>query len=230
MISENIQIVREKIKEACKKSGRSENEITLINVSKTKTNSDIMEAYNFGERVFGENKVQELKDKIDSLPEDISWHMIGHLQRNKIKYIAGKVDLIHSVDTYRLAEAINIESKKKNIITPILIEVNVAEEMTKFGVRLEETEQLVREISELEAVKINGLMTIAPYVVDSEDNRRFFYKIRELAIDISRKNIDNVSMDVLSMGMSGDYQIAIEEGATIIRVGSAIFGDRNYSA
>lgn len=229
MISENIQVVREKIKEACKKSGRSEDEITLINVSKTKPNSDIMEAYNFGERVFGENKVQELKNKIETLPKDISWHMIGHLQRNKIKYIAGKVDLIHSVDSYRLAEAINIESKKKNIITPILIEVNVAEEMSKFGVRVEETEQLVREISELDAIKINGLMTIAPYVVDSEENRRFFYKIRELAIDISGKNIDNVSMDVLSMGMSGDYQIAIEEGATIIRVGSAIFGDRNYS-
>ena len=229
MIGENISIVREKIREACKRAGRSEQEITLINVSKTKPNEDIIEAYNAGERCFGENKVQELRDKIEALPEDISWHMIGHLQRNKIKYIAGKVELIHSVDTYRLAEAINIESKKRGIVSSILLEVNAAEEISKFGVKPDETLQLAEEISGLDSVKIMGLMTIAPYVVESEENRRFFNKIRELSIDISNKNIHNVSMSVLSMGMTGDYQVAIEEGATIVRIGNGIFGERNYS-
>lgn len=229
MISENINIVREKIKEACKKAGRSPEEVTLINVSKTQPNSAILEAYEAGERVFGENKVQELKDKIETLPNDITWHMIGHLQRNKIKYIAGKVEMIHSVDTYRLAESINIESKKRNIITPILIEVNAAGEASKFGIPANEALQLVQEISELDSVKIMGLMTIPPYVVEPEENRRFFNKIRELSLDISNQNIHNVSMNVLSMGMSGDYQIAIEEGATIVRVGTSIFGERNYN-
>lgn len=227
MINENLTIVKEKIKEASKKAGRNPEDITLIAVSKTKPIETIMEAYNFGQRVFGENKVQELCGKIDQMPEDISWHMIGHLQRNKVKYLIGNVDLIHSVDSYRLAEAINIESKKKGLITPILIEVNASGEMSKFGVRPEEVERLVGDIAELDGIKIKGLMTIAPYVVDSEQNRRFFHKIRDLAVDISDKNIDNVDMDVLSMGMTGDYEVAIEEGATIVRVGTGIFGERN---
>lgn len=228
MIKENIDLTREKINEAVNKSGRTPEEVTLINVSKTKPKEMIMEAYEHGERHFGENKVQELVDKMDTLPGDISWHMIGHLQRNKVKYIVGRVALIHSVDSYRLAEAINIESIKKNVISDILIEVNIAEEISKFGVRPEEVVQLVEEIAELPNVRIKGLMTVAPYVVDSEENRQFFHKIRDLAVDIMTKNIHNVSMDVLSMGMSGDYEIAIEEGATMVRVGTGIFGERNY--
>lgn len=228
MIKENIDLTRAKINEAVNKSGRALEDVTLINVSKTKPKEMIMEAYEYGERHFGENKVQELVDKMDTLPQDISWHMIGHLQRNKVKYIVGRVALIHSVDSYRLAEAINIESIKKNVISDILIEVNIAEEISKFGVRPEEVVQLVEEIAELPNVRIKGLMTVAPYVVDSEENRQFFHKIRDLSVDIMTKNIHNVSMDVLSMGMSGDYEIAIEEGATMVRVGTGIFGERNY--
>ena len=229
MLQENLKQVQKNIEEACKKAGRDPKEVTLIAVSKTKPVETLKEAYDLGVRVFGENKVQELDKKIDSLPDDISWHMIGHLQRNKVKYIAGRVDLIHSVDSYRLAEEINIQAKKRGIVIPILIEVNVAGEDSKFGVSPDETLELIKEISELDGVSIKGLMTIAPYVVDSEENREIFHKIKDLSIDISAQNIDNVSMDILSMGMTGDYMVAIEEGATMVRVGTGIFGERNYN-
>ena len=229
MLEENLKKVQENIRIACEKAGRDPSEVTLIAVSKTKPVETLKEAYDLGVRVFGENKVQELDKKIDALPEDISWHMIGHLQRNKVKYIAGRVELIHSVDSFRLAEEINIHAKKKGIVIPILIEVNVAEEESKFGVSVEDTEELIRQIAELDGVSIRGLMTIAPYVVDSEENREIFHKIKDLSIDIASKNIDNVSMDILSMGMTGDYMVAIEEGATMVRVGTGIFGERNYN-
>ena len=229
MLEENLKKVQENIRIACEKAGRDPSEVTLIAVSKTKPIETLKEAYDLGVRVFGENKVQELDKKIDALPEDISWHMIGHLQRNKVKYIAGRVELIHSVDSFRLAEEINIHAKKQGIVIPILIEVNVAEEESKFGVSVEDTEELIRQIAELDGVSIRGLMTIAPYVVDSEDNREIFHKIKDLSIDIASKNIDNVSMDILSMGMTGDYMVAIEEGATMVRVGTGIFGERNYN-
>ena len=173
--------------------------------------------------------MQELCDKIEKMPKDIKWHMIGHLQRNKVKYIAGQVALIHSVDSYRLAEEINIQAKKKNIIVPILVEVNIAHEDSKFGISEEDAVQLVEEIAELENVRIKGLMTIAPYVENAEDNRLYFRKIKDLSVDIAAKNIDNVSMEILSMGMTGDYEVAIEEGATMVRVGTGIFGERNYN-
>lgn len=229
MIQESLNQVQKNISEACKRVGRDPKEVTLIAVSKTKPNEVLTEAYNCGVRVFGENKVQELVGKMDSLPEDIKWHMIGHLQRNKVKYISGRVELIHSVDSYRLAEEINIQAKKRKIVSPILIEVNVGEEQSKFGVRVDETLQLVREISQLDGVSIKGLMTIAPYVVDSEKNRPLFHKIKQLAIDIREENIDNVSMDILSMGMTNDYEVAVEEGATMVRVGTGIFGERSYN-
>ncbi len=229
MLEESLKQVQENIKIACEKAGRDPSEVTLIAVSKTKPIETLQEAYDLGVRVFGENKVQELDKKIEALPDDISWHMIGHLQRNKVKYIAGRVALIHSVDSYRLAEEINIQAKKRNVTIPILIEVNVAGEESKFGVSPEDTELLIREIAELDGLHISGLMTIAPYVVDSEENREIFHKIKDLSIDIAAKNIDNVSMDILSMGMTGDYMVAIEEGATMIRVGTGIFGERNYN-
>lgn len=229
MLKENLANVESKIAAACKKAGRDRSEVTLIAVSKTKPVPDLQEIYDCGMRQFGENKVQEMVDKIPQLPEDINWHLIGHLQRNKVKYIVDKACLIHSVDSYRLAEEINIQAKKKDVIVPILIEVNVAQEDTKFGVKVEETLQLVEEIAHLDNVRINGLMTIAPYVVDSEENRPIFRKIKELALDIKTQNIDNVSMDILSMGMTNDYEVAIEEGATHVRVGTGIFGERNYN-
>lgn len=228
MLQENLAQVERNIEEACKKVGRDPSEVTLIAVSKTKPVEDLKEVYDAGARDFGENKVQELCGKIEELPKDIMWHMIGHLQRNKVKYIVDKVALIHSVDSFRLAEEINIQAKKKGIRVPILVEVNIAEESSKFGVTKEDAVELVSQIATLDAVSIQGLMTIAPYVVDAEENRGYFRKIKELSVDIEKKNIDNVSMNILSMGMTGDYTVAIEEGATMVRVGTGIFGKRNY--
>ena len=228
MLEENLKNVEERVSAACKRAGRDRSEVTLIAVSKTKPIETLKEAYDLGVRTFGENKVQELDVKIPALPDDIAWHMIGHLQRNKVKYIVGRVSMIHSVDSYRLAEEINIQAKKRGIVVPILIEVNAAGEETKFGVRPEETIQLVKEISALDGLKVSGLMTIAPYVVDSEQNRPFFHKIKGLSIDIAAEKFDNVSMDVLSMGMTGDFEVAIEEGSTMVRVGTGIFGERDY--
>lgn len=229
MLAENLKEVEENIQKACDKAGRKREEVTLIAVSKTKPVSMLSEIYDCNVRDFGENKVQEICEKREQLPSDIRWHMIGHLQRNKVKYIVSDVTLIHSVDTYRLAEEINIQAKKVKRIVPILIEVNIAGEDSKFGIRPEETRQLIEEISKLDNIQIKGLMTIAPFVEDPEENRPYFKKIKELSVDIAKENIDNVSMDVLSMGMTGDYTVAIEEGATMVRVGTGIFGARNYN-
>ena len=229
MILENIKQLEENIIKSCEKVGRDPKEVTLIAVSKTKPYTAIEEALPSGVLDYGENKVQELTEKYEILPKDIRWHMIGHLQRNKVKYLVGKVELIHSVDSLRLANQIETEFAKKNEIANILIEVNMANEESKFGITSETTEQLVREISKLEHVRIKGLMTIAPYTDNPETNREYFRNMKKLSVDITEKNIDNVSMNVLSMGMTGDYQVAIEEGATMIRVGTGIFGERNYN-
>ena len=229
MILENIKQVKENIIKSCEKVGRDPKEVTLIAVSKTKPYTAIEEALPSGVLDYGENKVQELTEKYEILPKDIRWHMIGHLQRNKVKYLVGKVELIHSVDSLRLANQIETEFAKKNEIANILIEVNMANEESKFGITSETTEQLVHEISKLEHVRIKGLMTIAPYTDNPETNREYFRNMKKLSVDITEKNIDNVSMNVLSMGMTGDYQVAIEEGATMVRVGTGIFGERNYN-
>lgn len=229
MIKENLSEIEEKIQESCAKVGRDRKDVTLINVSKTKPVELLLEAYACGTRDFGENKVQEILDKYDKLPNDVRWHMIGHLQRNKVKYIVDKVYMIHSVDSLRLAEEISKEAVKKQVDVKILIEVNVAEEDTKFGISTDETIQLVRDVAKLPNISMEGLMTIAPFVENPEENRHYFAKLRELSVDITKKNIDNVSISVLSMGMTGDYQVAIEEGATMVRVGTGIFGERNYS-
>ena len=229
MILENIKQVEENIIKSCEKVGRNPKEVTLIAVSKTKPYTAIEEALPSGVLDYGENKVQELTEKYEILPKNIRWHMIGHLQRNKVKYLVGKVELIHSVDSLRLANQIETEFAKKNEIANILIEVNMANEESKFGITSETTEQLVREISKLEHVRIKGLMTIAPYTDNPETNRQYFRNMKKLSVDITEKNIDNVSMNVLSMGMTGDYQVAIEEGATMVRVGTGIFGERNYN-
>ena len=229
MISEKLAEVRRRIDDACRRVGRSPDEVILIAVSKTRPVEDIWEAYNAGALHFGENKVQELADKIPQMPLDIQWHMIGHLQRNKVKYIVGKTALIHSVDSLRLAEEISKEAVKQNVTVQFLIEVNVAEEDSKFGVSLEEALEIAPKIAMLPGVRLKGLMTIAPYTENPENNRLYFRKLKQLSVDIKKKNIDNVSMDVLSMGMTGDYEVAVEEGATFVRVGTGIFGERNYS-
>lgn len=228
MITENLEQVRKNIVEACKAVNRDPGEVTLISVSKTKPVSMLQEAYDAGSRDFGENKVQEIMDKYPQLPSDIRWHMIGHLQRNKVKYIVDKVALIHSVDSLRLAETIENEAAKHNVTVPILIEVNVAQEESKFGLKTDEVLVLVESVAKLPHINIKGLMTIAPYVEDPEENRGIFRQLKKLSVDIEAKNINNVNMSVLSMGMTGDYQVAVQEGATMVRVGTGIFGERDY--
>ena len=229
IIKDNINAVREKILEAEKRAGRKSDEVRLIAVSKTKPVTMLREAYDEGIRDFGENKVQEIVDKYPRLPDDIRWHLIGHLQTNKVKYIVDKVFMIHSVDSLKLAEEISRQAVKKGVCIDALIEVNVAKEDSKFGVFPEDTADLCRQISPLPGIRIRGLMTVAPFVDDGEENRAVFCALRELLVDIQSKNIDNVSMDYLSMGMSGDYTVAIEEGATFVRVGTNIFGTREYN-
>ena len=229
MIKDNLRTVEENISAACDRSGRAREDVTLIAVSKTKPVEMLREAYDSGCRDFGENKVQELTEKYDQMPNDVRWHMIGHLQRNKVKYIVDKVYMIHSVDSLRLAEEISKEAVKKNVTVSVLVEVNVAGEESKFGTTAEETVSLVENIAKLPNIIVKGLMTIAPYVEDSEENRLYFAKLKQIYVDITHKNIDNVYMEELSMGMTGDYEVAIEEGATYIRVGTGIFGERQYT-
>lgn len=229
MIKDNLIDVNNRIKNVCNKCGINHEDVTLIAVSKTKPVSMIEEAYNLGVRDFGENKVQELVSKYDVLPKDIKWHLIGHLQTNKVKYIIDKAYLIHSVDSLKLANEINKEAIKHNLVSNILIEVNVALEESKFGVSCGEVENLIMDISKLPNVRVRGLMTVAPYVEDPVQNKAVFAELKQLFVDIKSKNIDNVYMDFLSMGMSNDYEVAVAEGATFVRVGTNIFGERNYS-
>ena len=225
-IRDHLNEVRENIQKACEKAGRSPQEVTLIAVSKTKPLFMLEEAYEAGARDFGENKVQEILEKHPKMPEDARFHMIGHLQRNKVKQVLPHAVLIHSVDSYRLAEQVSQDAGKLGITAKILLEVNVAKEESKFGMMPEEVPEMVEQISLLPHLQIEGLMTIAPFVDDPEKNRPVFQKLYQLSVDIKKKNIDNVNMSVLSMGMTGDYQVAVEEGATMIRVGTGIFGAR----
>ncbi len=229
MSKSNLILVENNIIKTCKESKRDRKDVNLIAVSKTKPISMLQEIYNEGIRDFGENKVQELVGKYEEMPKDIRWHMIGHLQTNKVKYIADKVYMIHSVDSIKLSEEISKQAVKVQRIIPILIEVNIADEDTKFGVKKSDCEKLIKGICNLPGIKICGLMAIAPIAINAEDNRKYFTALKQLSVDIKQKNIDNVCMDMLSMGMSGDYEVAIEEGATHIRVGSKIFGERDYS-
>ena len=225
-IRDHLNEVRENIQKACEKAGRSPQEVTLIAVSKTKPLFMLEEAYEAGARDFGENKVQEILEKHPKMPEDARFHMIGHLQRNKVKQVLPHAVLIHSVDSYRLAEQISQEAGKLGITAKILLEVNVAKEESKFGMMPEDVEEMAGQIAALPHLQIEGLMTIAPFADDQEKNRPVFRKLYQLSVDIKKKNIDNVNMGVLSMGMTGDYQVAVEEGSTMIRVGTGIFGAR----
>ncbi|MFP3155467.1 YggS family pyridoxal phosphate-dependent enzyme [Lachnospiraceae bacterium ZAX-1] len=229
MIQKNLEKVWQNIDSACKKVGRNPSEVTLIAVSKTKPVSMLAAVYADGVREFGENKVQELIEKQEQLPNDIHWHMIGHLQRNKVRQIVDKACLIHSVDSLRLAEEVSLQAEKKQVMANILVEINIANEETKFGISKEAAYDLVKNIAKLSHISIKGLMSIAPFVENPEDNRNYFQRIKKLSVDIAKKKIDNVTMDILSMGMTGDYMVAIEEGATMVRVGTGIFGIRNYN-
>lgn len=228
-LQDNYNSVNNEIKMACERSGRNTDDVVLIAVSKTKPVEMLQQIYDCGCRDFGENKVQELIDKYDRLPKDIRWHMIGHLQTNKVKYLVDKVYMIHSVDSYKLANEISKEAVKKGVTVKVLLEVNVAEEESKFGITSEETLSFYNEVSVLPNIEVCGLMTIAPYVENCEENRQYFVKLHQLNIDIASQKKDNDYRKLLSMGMTGDYQVAIEEGATHVRVGTGIFGTRNYA-
>ena len=229
MLRENLQEVEQRIADACRRAGRKREEVTLIAVSKTKPAEMLKEAYDLGVRVFGENKVQERTEKYDLLPDDIRWHMIGHLQTNKVKYLIGKTELIHSVDSLKLAKVIEKESEKKECITDILVEVNVAEEESKFGLKMEEVIPFIENAAQFPHINVRGLMTIAPFVENPEKNRTIFADLHKLYVDIKEKNIDNGTVNILSMGMTNDFEVAIEEGATMVRIGTGIFGARNYN-
>ncbi len=226
IIKENLDRIEERISNACFKSGRSRDSVTLIAVSKTKPVDTIMGAYEYGIRLFGENRVQEMLDKETEMPEDINWHLIGHLQRNKAKQVIGKTCMIHSVESVELASNLSKYSLESNIVTDILVEVNIAGEASKYGVAPEDLSRFIRQINSYNGIRIRGLMTVAPFTEYQEDNRKYFRKMRQLSVDIKAENIDNVYMDFLSMGMTGDFETAIEEGATHIRIGTGIFGDR----
>lgn len=229
MLYENYEKVVENVKKACERSGRNFQDVTIIAVSKTKPLSDVEELLAHGITEFGENKVQEMVDKYEHVSKPVNWHLIGHLQTNKVKYIVDKACLIHSVDSVHLAKEIEKEAAKKDVIVKVLIEVNIAQEESKFGIREDEVYSLIDAIKDMPHVHVMGLMTIAPFVDNPEENRVYFRKMHQLLLDIKSKCIDNIDMNVLSMGMTNDYEIAVEEGATMIRVGTAIFGARNYN-
>lgn len=229
MLEQNLRNVKAKIAAACERANRNPEDVLLVAVSKTKPLSDVEELIKCNQQDFGENKVQELVDKYENVSTSVNWHLIGHLQTNKVKYIVDKACLIHSVDSVHLAKEIEKEAAKKGVIAKILIQVNIAKEDTKFGISEEDIYDLIDEIKNFEHIQIEGLMTIAPFVENPEKNRVHFRNLHQLSLDIKSKNIDNVNMNVLSMGMTNDYEVAIEEGATIVRVGTGIFGARNYN-
>lgn len=228
MLKHNLEDVERRIALACKRANRKREEVTLVAVSKTKPLEMVEEVFDLGILEFGENKVQEMVDKYERIESTVHWHLIGHLQTNKVKYIVDKTVLIHSVDSLKLANQIQKEAEKRNCIVPILIEVNIAKEETKFGVTKEETLPLIEEVAKLPNIRVCGLMTSAPFVEDPEENRVYFRELHELFVDIRQKNIDNIDMKILSMGMTNDFEVAIEEGSTMVRIGTAIFGARNY--
>ena len=228
-IKDNLEQVNSNIVSACVRSGRKTDSVTLIAVSKTKPVEMLLEAYAAGVRDFGENKVQEIVDKIDKLPPDARFHMIGHLQTNKVKYIIDRIYMIHSLDSVKLAMEIDKRAKAAGRVVPCLIEINIGNEESKYGINPKEATEFATEVSKLTGIKIMGLMCVAPAVDDPEDAREYFVRMRELSVDITRKNIDNIELSILSMGMSGDYMVAVEEGADFVRVGSSIFGLRDYS-
>lgn len=227
-IKENLAIIESKITKAAQKSGRTREDILLLAVSKTVDIPRIKEAVDLGLRELGENKPQEINWKYFEL-EDVKWHLIGHLQTNKVKYVIDKVCLIHSVDSLKLAEEISKRAKAKDVTMDVLVEINIAGEEAKHGVNIDQAETLALAISKLENIRVKGLMTVAPFVENPEDNRKYFQQMYKLFVDIRGKNYNNIDMKYLSMGMTNDYEIAIEEGANIVRIGTGLFGARDYS-
>jgi len=226
VIRYNIDELRKKIGKAAQKTGKKPEDVNIIAVTKTIEPERIIKAVDLGLKDLGENRVQELCQKYDIISREINWHLIGHLQTNKVKYIIDKVKMIHSVDRLELADEIQKRAAKAGRVIDVLIQVNIAEEESKFGLARESTLAFIKQISSYGNIKVKGLMTIAPLVEDPEEIRYVFRELRKLLIDIREENIDNIDMDFLSMGMSNDYEVAIEEGSNMVRIGTAIFGHR----
>jgi len=227
-IQSNIDEIRKRMADACQRSGRSIDSVQLIAVTKTLEPDTMLKAIEYGARVVGENKVQEILRKFDAIPSDVQWHLIGHLQTNKVRQILDYVVLIHSVDSVSLATEIQKRAEKSSRIVDILIEVNVAQEESKHGLKLGDVEPLLREIESMKNIRVCGLMTVAPFTDDPEDVRIYFKELKQLFDHLKGVKLENVKMEILSMGMTNDYEVAIEEGATLIRVGTGIFGERDY--
>lgn len=227
-IADNLKEIEQKITVAAEKSGRKRDDVLLLAVSKTVEVPRIKEAVQLGLINLGENKPQEINRKYFEI-DNVKWHQIGHLQTNKVKYIIDKVCLIHSLDSLKLAEEIQKRAEAKNITMDVLIEINIAGEEAKHGVPIEDAEKLVLETAKFKNIRVKGLMTVAPFVENPEENRKYFKEMYKLFVDIRAKNYDNVNMAYLSMGMTNDYEIAIEEGANIVRIGTGLFGARNYA-
>lgn len=225
-IGDNIEVIRKRVAAAAVRSGRKPEDITIIAVTKTVDTDRITKAIDCGLTELGENRVQELCDKYNIIDKKCSWHLIGHLQTNKVKYIMDKVSLIHSLDRLELAREIQNRAQKLERIAEVLVQVNIAEEESKFGMCKEQVMEFIKTVSIFPNIRIKGLMTIAPLAENPEDIRWVFREAKKLLIDIKAENIDNISMDYLSMGMSGDFETAIEEGSNVVRVGTAIFGKR----
>jgi PLP dependent protein len=225
-VADNLSAVKERIAKAASRAGRDPEGITLVAVTKTMPVERIREAIEAGQQVFGENRVQEAQTKVEALGRQVHWHLIGHLQRNKVKFACDLFDLIESVDSLPLAQEINARAARHGIVMPILVQVNIGDETTKSGVDASEALTLVQQIATLPHVAIKGLMCVPPAVEIAEHARPYFVALRTLAEQIAQARIPTVSMAELSMGMSHDFEVAIEEGATMVRVGSAIFGPR----
>ncbi|PYG89895.1 hypothetical protein LY28_00494 [Ruminiclostridium sufflavum DSM 19573] len=228
-IKANLDNILSRIKAAAEKSGRNAEDVKLIAVTKTVDVDRIKSAYEYGILDMGENRVQELLEKHDKLDRSCRWHLIGHLQTNKVKYIIDKVDMIHSVDSIQLAKEIDARAARLGRKMNILLQVNVSGEESKFGIDTREVDEFVKIISEFGNISLRGMMTIAPYADNAEAVRDVFKKLYDKYIDIKQKKLDNVTMDYLSMGMSNDFEVAIEEGANIVRIGTDIFGKRDYA-
>ena len=228
-IKKNLEEVKSKIYKSAKKSGRTYEDITLIAVTKTHPAEMINEAIELGVTDIGENKVQEILEKYEKVKKGVRWHLIGHLQTNKVKYIIDKVYMIHSVDSVKLMDEIERQAEKHGVSeVKILIQVNISGEETKFGTDLAGLDEMINHAGGLKYVKVCGLMTILPKIDTGVSNRLHFHNIYNKFIDISKNRYDNVNMEFLSMGMSGDFEMAIEEGSNMVRVGTAIFGERDY--
>ncbi|SES65578.1 hypothetical protein SAMN05660297_00114 [Natronincola peptidivorans] len=227
-IETNLKVVKSQIDEAAMKAGRKSHEVQLIAVTKTVEPEIIEKAIAAGVKHIGENKVQELVRKYEIIGDKVKWHMIGHLQKNKVKYIIDKVELIHSLDSYELALEIDRRAKKIGVEVQCLLQINVSEEISKYGVKPCDAKELLKQISSLSNIRVVGLMTMAPYTENPEEVRIYFQKLKKISLDINKMAMNNVMMRYLSMGMSNDFEIAIEEGADLVRIGSKIFGERNY--